>query len=82
VAYRDGVQRSFVTQVNDAMRQRGISRAELSRRLGCSGARVTHMLKPSANLKLETMVKIVSALGLDAQFTVTDSADTHDVVWF
>ncbi len=52
-------------QVYVAMEEKGISEAELSRRLGVSRAYVNKILQGSANLTIESLVKIGRALGCE-----------------
>jgi len=53
----------FVQEVERLMQERGISRAELARRLGASPAYVTQMLKALFNPTLLTLAKVALALG-------------------
>jgi transcriptional regulator with XRE-family HTH domain len=52
----------FAEEIAHRMKRRGVSRAELARRLGTTRANVTKLLRGDANLKLNTMVKIALAL--------------------
>ncbi len=55
-------------QIFVAMEEKGISEAELSRRLGVSRAYVNKILQGSANLTIESLVKIGRALGREFRF--------------
>ncbi len=55
-------------QVYVAMEEKGITEAELSRRLGVSRAYVNKILQGSANLTIESLVKIGRALGREFRF--------------
>lgn len=54
---------AFLTQVEDLMAQQGITRADLARRLGCSGANVTRLFRRSSNPTVKTMIDVASAVG-------------------
>jgi transcriptional regulator with XRE-family HTH domain len=55
----------FSEEIGRMMDERGVSQAELARRLGTSRAYVAKLLHSTANLTLATMAKL--ALALDAQ---------------
>jgi transcriptional regulator with XRE-family HTH domain len=59
----------FVEAVERVMEERGVSRAELARRLDSSPAYVTQMLKALFNPTLLTLAKV--ALALDARVDLT-----------
>lgn len=50
-------------EIDQAREAAGVSRVELARRLGASPSRVTLILSGRANLTLETLVQIATALG-------------------
>ena len=54
---------AFLAQVNARMQARGMRNAELARRMGTSPAYVTRLFRGSANLSVETMVKLAQAVG-------------------
>lgn len=47
----------------DALREDGVTRAELARRLGVSPSRVTHMLEPDAFVGIEMLAWVADVLG-------------------
>ena len=55
----------FSVQVNDILKVRGITRKELSERMGCSRAYVTQILDGHTNLTFKSMGKIAAALQMD-----------------
>ena len=57
------LKRDFVAQVESLMAQKGVSRAELARRMGADSARVTVMLRPDRNITMRQMARIGRALG-------------------
>jgi transcriptional regulator with XRE-family HTH domain len=61
-------------QINLTMQKHGISKAELSRRLGKSRAYVTKILQGGANFTIESLVKIADALDctLDVRLIQTE----------
>lgn len=64
----------FVEGIHRLMEERGVSRAELARRLGTSRAYVTKLLGGNANFTLETMTKVAMALGAKVHVHVSDQA--------
>jgi transcriptional regulator with XRE-family HTH domain len=64
----DGAKVELSEQIYIAMQDSGVSEAELSRRLGVSRAYVNKILKGTANLTIESLVKIGRALGGEFKF--------------
>ncbi|MBP6003690.1 MAG: helix-turn-helix transcriptional regulator [Pyrinomonadaceae bacterium] len=64
----DGAKLELSEQIFEAMQDLGISESELSRRLGVSRAYVNKILKGTANLTIESLVKIGRALGREFKF--------------
>jgi transcriptional regulator with XRE-family HTH domain len=64
----DGAKLELCEQIYVAMEENGVSEAELSRRLGVSRAYVNKILQGSANLTIESLVKIGRALGREFRF--------------
>lgn len=52
----------FLAQVNTRMQTLGLSNAELAQRMGTSPAYITRLFRGSANLSVETMVKLARAV--------------------
>lgn len=48
----------FTTQLSQTMKQKGISKAELARRMETSQAYITKVFRGSANLTIASMVKL------------------------
>ena len=57
------VQRDLVAALLARMDERGLSRSELARRLGCAPAYVTRILRGDANFTLASLVKLAAAVG-------------------
>ena len=64
----DGAKVELSEQIYVAMEEKGMSEAEFSRRLGVSRAYVNKILQGSANLTIESLVKIGRALGREFSF--------------
>lgn len=61
-------------QIYILMEEKGVSEAELSRRLQVSRAYVNKILKGDANLTIESLVKIGRALGAEFKFAFGEPA--------
>lgn len=61
--HTDEIKLDFALAVERALNDSGVSRAELSRRVGSSSAWITKVLRGDANLTIETMQKIAAAMG-------------------
>ncbi|ACD97194.1 helix-turn-helix domain-containing protein [Trichlorobacter lovleyi] len=59
----------FVTSLNKAMTEKGVSKSDLARRIGKSPAYITKVMSGDANLTIESMVMLSRAVGL--KFTPT-----------
>ena len=68
----DGAKLELSDQIYAAMQEIGMSEAELSRQLGVSRAYVNKILKGSANLTIESLVKIGRSLGREFKFEFAD----------
>lgn len=60
---------------NARMQAQGMRNAELARRMGTSPAYVTRLFRGSANLSVETMVKLAQAVGDPLQVELAERAD-------
>lgn len=58
----------FTEEIVRIMDERGVTRADLARRLQVSPAYVTKVLRGDANFTLETMVRISKVLGAKLEF--------------
>ena len=63
---------AFLAQVNVRMQAQGMSNAELARRMGTSSAYITRLFRGSANLSVQTMVKLAHAVGATLQLGLTE----------
>ncbi len=66
-------------QIFQAMENKGISEAELSRRLNVSRAYVNKVLQGDTNFTIETLVKISIALDCEFKFNLIGNNKTEDV---
>jgi len=65
----DAAKLELSEQIFNAMQESGVTEAELARRLGVSRAYVNKILKGTANLTIESLVRIGVALGCEFQFS-------------
>lgn len=79
----------LVEQLLRLMKQQGIKRKELARRMGVVPSRVTAMLNGSSNFKLETLIRAAHALGasyhhalcpgdMKCKWTLYRESETHE----
>lgn len=66
---------SFITQINNAMKAKNVTRAELARRMNCNRAHITQIFRPKSNLTIKTMAQIGSALELSIVFSSKKKSD-------
>lgn len=67
-------------QINRAMADQGITRAELARRLGVTKGAVTQMLAPGGNYTVRTLQRLAEALSISLQVTI--DTDGGIDVWY
>lgn len=60
----------FAAQLDAILKARGVSRAKLARRLGCSRVCITKVLRGTGNVGIRTMRKYAAAVGYDVQVTL------------
>lgn len=70
----------FATGLSALMNNKGISKAELAKRMKVSAAHITQSLRGDKNLQIETMVSMARALGGELHIRVSDQA--HSVKFF
>ena len=70
----------FTEELVTRMACQGVTRAALARKIGCSPAYVTKILRGSTNFTLETMVKIADVLGCKVRTHL--QADGVQTRWF
>jgi transcriptional regulator with XRE-family HTH domain len=68
----DGPIGEFTEDLARLMKEKGVNRAELARRLGTSRAYITKMLSGNANFTLLTMVKLAMALDSAVHIHISD----------
>lgn len=71
---------NFTEDLYALMMARGVSKAELARRIGSSAAYVTKALRGNTNFTIESMVRLVRAL--DGQLHIHASRQEDHVRWF
>lgn len=62
---------AFLSRVDQEMERMGITRTEMARRMGCSPANVTQVMRRTANLTAATMVDLAIALGQAVAFVLS-----------
>ena len=67
---------NFIGEVLDEMKRQGVSKKELARRLGVSQPTVTYFFR-AKNLTLDTMVKIVEAIGCTYEVRLITPSSTE-----
>lgn len=77
----DSQEAAFAETLRELMKSRGITQAELASRVGCSQPAISQMLKRQCRPQKATILKLASALGVDARelwpdLDVTDILDT------
>lgn len=70
----------FTDDLYALMENRGVSKAELAKRLGSSPAYVTKVLRGNTNFTIESMVRLVRAL--DGQLCIHVGRREDQVRWF
>jgi transcriptional regulator with XRE-family HTH domain len=68
------VKLSFAEELCRLMEERGVTRAQLAKRIGVSRAYITRILGTDYNLTAETMVKVAQALGARVSLHLESSA--------
>ncbi|HEX3128428.1 MAG TPA: helix-turn-helix transcriptional regulator [Thermoanaerobaculia bacterium] len=63
----------FTIRLHQRMKEQGISKTELARRLGVSQPYITRILKGSDNLTVGTMVKLARAVGVSLEISLQES---------
>lgn len=70
----------FTEELHELMQQRAVSKAELARRIDCSPAYVSKVLRGDSNLTIDSMVKLVRAV--DGQLCIHVTRQEDEVRWF
>lgn len=68
----DSQEAAFAEKLRDLMRARAMTQAELASRVGCSQPAISQMLKRQCRPQKTTILKLASALGVDARHLWTD----------
>ncbi len=69
----------FTEELHRLSVERGLTRAELARRLGTSPAYVTKLFRGDVNFTVETMVKLVRAIGCSLQLGIVPPAKGYSI---
>ena len=64
-------------QINQALEDRGVTRAEMARRLGVAPSEITMRLRGTRNLTLATISDMLDALGYDVEVHRSDRRAEH-----
>jgi len=67
---REDLIEHFLNAIDSEMSRRGVSRAELARRMGCRPSNVTQILRRTRNLTVATMVDIAFHLDLRLELVI------------
>jgi ribosome-binding protein aMBF1 (putative translation factor) len=73
---RESVVEDFLDKVDQFMQDRGISRAELARKVGCTPATIMRIMQRTQELTVEKMSDIAYELGLNLQINLTNFSVT------
>jgi transcriptional regulator with XRE-family HTH domain len=65
-----GAEIAFTEDLARAMEEKGVSRAELARRIGSSQAYITKVLRGNVNFTMATMVKLARALDMELKLNL------------
>ena len=66
----ESIVEDFLNSVDQAMKNGGVSRAELARRMVCSPQKISRIMKRITKLDSGTMVDIAHHLGLDISIQI------------
>jgi len=69
----------FTEELMARMKSQGVSRADLARKIECSPAYVTKILRGSTNFTLETMVKIADVFGCKLRTHMQPDGKSGDI---
>ena len=75
----EGLAMEFAEQIAHTMKNQGVTKAELGRRLGVSRAYTTRILDAPPNLTLLSMAKVALALGLTVELRVAEISSQREV---
>lgn len=62
--HRELVAESFITTIECVMEERGVTKAELAKRMECSAANVSRAMRKTTNMTIATMVDMALSLDL------------------
>ncbi len=68
----------LINSILDTMVYRGVNRAELAKRMGCSKAYVTQMLRGNKSFTIDTISKIGHALDCEPKIILTENTHEND----
>lgn len=64
----------FIADICEAMRKANIGKKELAKKMNCSPANITRIMKCPDNMTLETMVRLADVFGLTLIVSATEAA--------
>lgn len=65
-------QSSIIDKIKDTLNSKGMTQKDFAEQLGISQARVSQILNASEGVRLETIVGLVSELGMSMEITYTN----------
>ena len=65
---------AFLAELNGQMQDKGITNAELARRMGVSAAYISKIFRGPSNLSVETLAKLVDAIGCTVHLHLANTA--------
>jgi len=66
----------FTEGLHKMMEANGVTRSDLARRLGVSPAYITKILRGNVNFTVDSMVRLVRAIGAEVRIQVTPMTET------
>lgn len=74
-----GLQLEALSQVQGAMKRKGITQSELARRMGCSRQNISQLFRDEANFKLEMVAKLAAALEMKITLRLMEQLEYVEV---
>lgn len=73
--YVEDAKLKFAVELEHKLRQAGMNYADLAKKLGTSPAYITKIIRGDANLTIESMVKLCTAVGSELDISVREKAN-------
>lgn len=74
---RDAIITDFVVEVYRVMKEKGVKRIDLAKRLGVNRSYVTQLLSGSANMTIDTLIKVAQSLDMNVKIEL--NPDTAEI---